>query len=1131
MRAYHSALAASARRCRGSLMLVVLVALVLMVLMGTAYLQMARLDRVSTAQLATNNIDAVARATIAYIGEVLRDDVVTVGGEFFPPDLIEPYDYPWTNSGSSFNVELIQRDGTSNVQPAAGSVNDDTWLASSTPDFATDPDQPRWPKISNLMGIFLRLPADGGPPWPYQDADFNDKGEFEVLNPGATDPPGYINLSGRRYLFTDTTEPGTALIITGTGDERSMDQFSDDGRWAPWGADADGDGIADSRWTWAPIRQLNGISYVMAVRIVDNSSMINLNAATAMTEDGDVAFWPPGANMPRGYFPTSVDLSRLLSRVDGATSDWADELATAPANNSLFAYRGIYTAGVATPFGLAAFPNTYPAAGSYSADGRIGAWLDTVSLYGYLPRSLRIREELELRHRNGLNDARFASDLETRMPNVLRAANNTESQWWRLYGINDTFATPANMARFFQGGPSTDLIADREFQDVRKWLTTRSGAAIFAPNYPAFAGDPNGIHGGNRTLKYDLLYEDGGLATPIVPDRIDNMADRIEAVFTIGTPQYLNETNPVLLRQMAVEFALNIQDYADNDSEPSSATIGATTYYGLELMPFLREVYIQAGYEDSDIIDADGNLPEDGAPPYLGPDGVFDTWVIRSGSQAMAVEIGNPFDRPLTASLLNGRIQVAVMQSGSDVATYTLTGITASLGSRDRLIVYSNPTAPVDEGGYGSDIVADLALGSEPTHDAAGGTLTFSADAEITIELRVDVGSGVFVTYDRLTHSGFELPGRVTHNAGLTTQNAERHGQGSIARDGRNIRYLSNTGRDFVLNSMRLPASPNDPDAYRTHADGVDGNEVEELGKDSKGITGDTDLDFMQIPIANRPIFNVTELGWILMFGFSDASDGDLPQRLDSLLDERRFLSGGAVVPDATGIPHASMLMEQFTTLSPANDGIDNDNADRDENITTGADSPAEQFVPGLININTAPLHILTLAAPMPETINDVEALMRQVVDYRDNPGNRDGVLSPATGLRQERGIASIGELLLINPALAGSGMATTDNRDMIRYSFDAQPTTHDLYPMPEETATAYSGPFPHEGGMARFQFLSQTFTTRSDIFTAYVYIRGYRAGDWPGGPVESKRFLVVFDRSRITGPNDRVRVLGVSYE
>ncbi len=45
-------------------------------------------------------------------------------------------------------------------------------------------------------------------------------------------------------------------------------------------ADADGDGIADSRWTWAPLPSDAGLAYVMAVRIIDNSAMVDLNAWT-----------------------------------------------------------------------------------------------------------------------------------------------------------------------------------------------------------------------------------------------------------------------------------------------------------------------------------------------------------------------------------------------------------------------------------------------------------------------------------------------------------------------------------------------------------------------------------------------------------------------------------------------------------------------------------------------------------------------------------------------------------------------------------------------------------------------------------------------------------------------------------
>jgi len=232
------------------------------------------------------------------------------------------------------------------------------------------------------------------------------------------------------------------------------------------------------------------------------------------------------------------------------------------------------------------------------------------------------------------------------------------------------------------------------------------------------------------------------------------------------------------------------------------------------------------------------------------------------------------------------------------------------------------------------------------------------------------------------------------------------------------------------------------------------------------------------------------------------------------------------------------MVLDHFTTLSPGNDGLDNDNADGDNNTTTNPDDDTETFVPGRININTVPLHNAVLAAPLPETIDDIQSLMNQVFDYRDNPSNRDiGAsvgLTPLTGLRGEKGISSLGEILYINPKVVSSLGTITDATDMGHYGavgltgLSAQGAL-DIYPMLEAVATATPNTMAIEGAMARYQFLSQTFTTRSDIYTAYVEVRGYPAGDFRRGPIETKRFFVVYDRSNVKERSDRPRILAIT--
>ncbi|MEM7227966.1 MAG: hypothetical protein AAF432_04040 [Planctomycetota bacterium] len=50
-------------------------------------------------------------------------------------------------------------------------------------------------------------------------------------------------------------------------------------------ADADGDGFTDSFWFTSPLAMPNGLMQIVAVRIVDNSAMVNVNAASRFDDD------------------------------------------------------------------------------------------------------------------------------------------------------------------------------------------------------------------------------------------------------------------------------------------------------------------------------------------------------------------------------------------------------------------------------------------------------------------------------------------------------------------------------------------------------------------------------------------------------------------------------------------------------------------------------------------------------------------------------------------------------------------------------------------------------------------------------------------------------------------------------
>ncbi|MHC4218385.1 MAG: hypothetical protein ACYSU7_08000, partial [Planctomycetota bacterium] len=156
------------------------------------------------------------------------------------------------------------------------------------------------------------------------------------------DPGSFWNLWLRWFNLADYqlsyTNPGMipanvyklnnlddGIDFDGNGDtvdwyERPEAEFIHDPASARWHvsrvlADADGDGITDSFWFLAPATVERGIRQVVAVRIVDNSGMVNAGVAT-----GFVRSDPTLAGMPRtrtlGLTPADLVLTGELLAYD-----------------------------------------------------------------------------------------------------------------------------------------------------------------------------------------------------------------------------------------------------------------------------------------------------------------------------------------------------------------------------------------------------------------------------------------------------------------------------------------------------------------------------------------------------------------------------------------------------------------------------------------------------------------------------------------------------------------------------------------------------------------------------------------------------------------------------------------------
>lgn len=151
--------------------------------------------------------------------------------------------------------------------------------------------------------------------------------------------------------------------------------------------------------------------------------------------------------------------------------------------------------------------------------------------------------------------------------------------------------------------------------------------------------------------------------------------------------------------------------------------------------------------------------------------------------------------------------------------------------------------------------------------------------------------------------------------------------------------------------------------------------------------------------------------------------------------------------------------------------------------------------LPGRININTAPKHVLAAAIPSVLTHSNSTGTIN-LVD--PDPETAQVVEDYAELIIQKRPFAHLGELLTKIPEF--EVYAKQEGRDDV----GDKAIKGDL----EERDLILS-------------HLSNIFTTRSDVFTAYILVRVGREGP-------QRRVIAIFDRSQVWSPTDRPRLAAI---
>lgn len=264
------------RRARpGSVLIMVVALLVLMALIGTAYITTAQTDRYSAAQNAFNTeIDLLVQGVINLVDGRLVADLyggTTQNQANYRPAASTTYT-PYTTTGT--------------VQ---GGLPPQPWLGDRAPiTLSMQQNPPSYAAASAAnpgVWAFVSAPPTGSA-WQFESPYINGN------------PATYVTRTNLQPTYVPVQSGNTAVLYPALYDPVTSYTYL--------AADADGDGVADTGLFRLPVGEINGVTYYAGVRIIDNAAAVN--ASVAWT-------WPFGGAriFPQtSFFPTSVNLNSLL---------------------------------------------------------------------------------------------------------------------------------------------------------------------------------------------------------------------------------------------------------------------------------------------------------------------------------------------------------------------------------------------------------------------------------------------------------------------------------------------------------------------------------------------------------------------------------------------------------------------------------------------------------------------------------------------------------------------------------------------------------------------------------------------------------------------------------------------------
>ena len=1082
-KAKHSLSMLQAGRRRGNVMVLVIVTTMMLFIIGIAFISRNRAERLTVANVEAGVLlEAGVNVVVGQINKVLVEDLLgtnAAAGMLDGSSVNEYWDYPGEK---------------------------DKWLASLEPDYVELPSGDMvyyWRHITDLWGNDFAMPDDYSQTW-YDPCDpaITDQWDSSTNDPCLPWVDEWLyRVTNTDYTGQANFKPTVVKIIPETGRTWTLNDHNFDysggaedvDPCCPWGAraDADGDGVADSRWV--PIPNLYGPvgqQVYAAVRVIDNCAMINVN--TAFRDPTNLATVPGEWD---GSQLSHVNLEGIKARGD----DDADIDVTALQQER---YGTVWYMGDPAPCDVV---DDYGNDQQYEREvaRRILNPLSFVNNEHYEP--FGIMDELELRNRFFIS-----SPVQFRLGYT---KDGTDYNWRVTFdpganGVGQLIPyTDAGDVKnwYYKIKPDIDepewpthTDSAVGFYNRRFLTTTYSFDRVIVPKTTATpAGelgaawqdyleeDPNGAGQDGAPVCINDLLEDG-----VTQQEMSLLAAAIWlGLPPDGTVENLRQFNGLGLskqrERLACQMAVNLVDWVDSDPCDPCTThfvCNGVDYYGFET--YAERLYISTVALAQPL---DANLPSH-----------------------YAIELYNP--GPCDVLLDNWTLDIDGVLSGLPLGQ-------AVAGGTSFVIADSEDADPC--------ISFALAL-----VDWVDGTLNF---------LR---GQTINLSRDRHTDKLDIPPGLLPANSGNKPLEIYRLDPFEAVLTGTQVlfpvRYeedpcwpASPVGFSEKFETRATPIEVSMETHARNAALRTIGEMAGALAMGRMEVSG----KLYDLPRYLERIYDKAALTEVTA-GRLDVADEDYARIFQYVTLFDPF--SDQVDNDGNG-----------KSDDPTRDGVDNDG----DGLVDACDvvDPFETFekygeyselaVAGRININTAPWYVIAQlpwvadpALPRPPkdpwstSADEVDwtKLARAIVAYRDKRVLFDSLGDPAldytnrqtgmggtTAVREELGFASIAELLNVTHDLQFAGGVSYDPYyDIRRYGRDGLGS-------PLADFTADDAVDDLEERDLIFHRVSNLVTVRSDVFTAYIVVRvGQR------GP--QRRVIGIFDRSGVFKAGDKPKLVAL---